>query len=142
MAGKLESEVEKILEIGVELLNENGVPPNMAYFNTPKGTFTIDRFDFKDKPKAKKNLKKIAKKHRATMVTTITSAFISKLKDWHSGPPYLQKEVLFAYGETKTDSFGIAQEFESDKNGQIVFGNRIFFPAGTGSMTGFMRKKF
>ena len=126
--------------IGVEYLKKTGVPSSAAYFITPKKKLVIDPFDFRDKRMAKKRLKKIAKKHKATMVITITSAFISKLKDWHSGPPYLQKEVIFAYGETKTDSFGICQEFECDKNGQIVFGNRIFFPVGTGSMTGFMRR--
>jgi hypothetical protein len=114
----------------------------MAFFYTPNGKFTIDRIDFRDKPKSKKHLKKIAKKYKATMVITITSALISKLGGSLSYPPYFTKEVIFAYGETKTESFGICQEFECDKNGQIVFGNRIFFPVGTGSMTGFMRKKF
>ena len=141
MAEKLELEVEKFLEIGVEYLKRTGVPSSSAFFINPKGKYVVDPFDFRDKPKSKKLLKKMAKKHKATMVITITSAFISKLKDWHSGPPYLQKEVIFAYGETKTDSFGICQEFECDKNGQIVFGNRIFFPVGTGSMTGFLCRK-
>jgi hypothetical protein len=140
MAGKLESEVEKILEIGVKILKEDGVPSSMAFFYTPNGKFTMDRFDFEDKPKSKKLLKKIAKKHKATMVITIMGALISKLGGSLSDPPYFKK-VVFAYGETKTESFGICQEFELDKNGQIVFGNRIFFPIGTGSMTGFMRKK-
>ena len=133
--------VEELLELGVQFLKEDGVPPSMAYFYSPSKNFCVDPFDFRDKPKAKKLLKKMAKKHRATMVTTITSASICKLKNFQSGPPYLTKEVIFTYGETKTDSFGIAQEFECDKNGQIVFGNRIFFPVGTGSMTGFMRRK-
>jgi hypothetical protein len=142
MAGKLETEVEKILEIGVKFLKEDGVISSMAFFHTSKGKFTIDRIDFRDKPKSKKLLKKIAKKHNASMVITITSALVSKLRGSLSDPPYPPKTVIFAYGETKTESFGICQEFECDKNGQIVFGNRIFFPVGTGSMTGFMRKKF
>ena len=141
MVEKLESEVEKILEIGVEYLKKTGVPSSSAFFINPKGKYVVDPFDFRDKPKSKKLLKKMAKKHKATMVITITSAFISKLKDSLSGPPYLTKEVIFSYGETKTDSFGICQEFECDKNGQIVFGKRIFFPVGTGSMTGFMCRK-
>ena len=138
MAEKIDLEVEKILDLGVEFLKEERVPASMAFIYTGNGKFVIDPFDFSDKPKAKKLLKKIAKKHKAIMVITITSAFISKLKGFLSGPPYFTKKVVFAYGETKTDSFGICQEFESDKNGQIAFGNRIYFPIGTGSMTGFL----
>ena len=141
MAEKLELEVEKNLEIGVKFLIEDGVPSSAAFFHTLKGKFAIDPFDFRDKRMAKKRLKKIAKKHKATMVITITSALISKLGGSLSAPPYFIKKVIFAYGETKTDSFGVCQEFECDKNGQFVFGNRIFFPVGTGSMTGFLRKK-
>jgi len=141
MAEKLELEVEKFLEIGVEYLKRTGVPSSSAFFINPKGKYVVDPFDFRDKPKSKKLLKKMAKKHRATMVITITSASICKLKNFQSGPPYFTKEVIFAYGETKTDSFGIAQEFEHNKNGQIVFGKRIFFPVGTGSMTGFLCRK-
>jgi hypothetical protein len=141
MAEKLELEVEKFLEIGVEYLKKTGVPSSSAFFINPKGNTVVDPFDFRDKPKSKKILKKMAKKHKATMVTTITSASICKLKNFQSGPPYLTKEVIFAYGETKTDSFGIAQEFECEKNGQFVFGNRIYFPVGTGSMTGFLCRK-
>jgi len=142
MTENLELEVEKILEMGIEYLKKTGVPSSSAFFINPKGKFVVDPFDFRDKPKSKKLLKKIAKKHKATMVITITSAFISKLKDHISGPPYFFKKVIFSYGETKTDSFGICQEFECDKNGQIVFGKRIFFPVGTGSMTGFMRRAY
>jgi len=138
MVEKLELEVEKILDLGVEFLKKEAEPPSMAFIYTNNEKLAIDPFDFRDKPKAKKLLKKLAKKHKATMVITITSAFISKLKGFLSGPPYFTKKVVFAYGETKTDSFGICQEFECDKNGQIVFGNRIFFPIGTGSMTGFL----
>jgi hypothetical protein len=141
MAEKLELEVEKILEIGIEFLKEFEVPTSAAYFITPKDKLVIDPFDFRDKPKSKKILKKMAKKHKATMVITIMSALISKITGSPSAPLYFNREVISAYGETKTDSFGICQEFECDKNGQIVFGNRIFFPVGTGSMTGFMRRK-
>jgi len=142
MAEKLELEVEKILEMGIEYLKKTGVPSSSAFFINPKGKYVIDPFDFRDKRKSKKLLKKIAKKRKSTMVITITSALISKLKDEKSGPPYFRKEVIFAYGETKTDSFGICQEFECDKNEQIVFGKRIFFPVGTGSMTGFMHRAY
>jgi hypothetical protein len=141
MAEKLDLEVEKVLEIGVEVLKEKGEPPSLAFIYTDNEKFAIDPFDFRDKPKSKKLLKKMAKKHKATMIITITSALISKMKDSLSGPPYLTKEVIFAYGETKIDGFGICQEFECDKNGQIVFGKRIFFPVGAGSMTGFMCRK-
>ena len=141
MAEKLELEVEKFLEIGVEYLKKTGVPSSTAFFHTLKGKFAIDPFDFRDKRMAKKRLKKIAKKHKATMVITITSALINKLRGSLSAPPIYTKKVIFAYGETKTDSFGICQEFECDKNGQIVFGKRIYFPVGTGSMTGFLCRK-
>ncbi len=137
----IEAAVEEILEHGIELLKQFGAPPSAVYFITPKKKSVIDPFDFRDKPKAKKLLKKMAKKRRATMVITITSALISKLEGSLSAPPYFNKKVIFAYGETKTDSFGICQEFECDKNGQFVFGNRIFFPVGTGSMTGFLCRK-
>ena len=139
MAKKLDLEVEKILEIGVEYLKKTGVPSSSAFFINPKRKYVVDPFDFRDKPKSKKLLKKIAKKHKATMVITITSALISKLGGSLSDPPYFIKTVIFAYGETKTDSFGICQEFECDKNGQIVFGKRIYFPVGTGPMTGLLK---
>ena len=141
MARKLETEVEEILEIGVEALKEKGGPPSMAFIYTGNGKFAIDPFDFSDKPKSKKRLKKIAKKQKATMVITIMSALISKIAGSLSGPLYFNREVIFAYGETKTDSFGICQEFECDKNGQIVLGKRIYFPVGSGSMTGFLCRK-
>jgi hypothetical protein len=140
MDAKLESEVEKILEIGIDYLKKFGVPSSSAYFISPKEQFVVDPFDFEDKRKSKKILKKFAIKHKATMVITLTSALIYKLKNSRLDPSYLTKEVIFSYGETKTDSFGICQEFECDKNGQIVFGNSIFFPVGSGSMTGFMRR--
>jgi len=140
MDRKLDLEVEKILEIGIEYLEKTGVPSSSAFFIAPKGRYMIDPFDFSDKPKAKKLLKKIAKKQKATMVITIDSALICKISGSLPGPVYPYSEVIFAYGETKTDSFGICQEFECNKNGQIVFGNRIFFPVGTGTMTGFLRR--
>ena len=140
MVKNLKLEVEKILEMEIEFLKESRVSSSSAFFTTPKGLHVIDPFDFSDKPKAKKLLKKIAKKKKATMVITIDSALICKISGSLPGPVYPYSEVIFSYGETKTDSFGICQEFECDKNGQIVFGNRIFFPVGTGSMTGFMRR--
>jgi len=142
MAEKLDLEVEKILETGVEFLKEYGVPSSAAFFYTLKGKFEIDPFDFRDKKMAKKRLKKIAKKHQATMVITMMDAMITKMSGSLLDPPYLLKKVIFAYGETKTESFGIAQEFECNKIGQIEFGNRIFFPVGTGSMTGFMTRAY
>jgi hypothetical protein len=54
------------------------------------------------------------------------SALISKITGSLSDPLYFNRDVISVYGETKTDSFGICQEFECDKNGQIVLGNRIF----------------
>ena len=141
MAEKLESEVEEILEIGVKLLKEDGVPSSSAFFINPKGKYVVDPFDFIDERKSKKLLKKIAKKRKATMVITITNLLIYKLKGSLLDPLYFNKKVIFAYGESKTDSFGIAQEYEYNKNGQIVFGNRIYFPVGTGSIAGFMRRK-
>ena len=48
MDEKLESEVEKILEIGVKFLKDDGMPPSMAFFYTVKGKFSIDRFDFRE----------------------------------------------------------------------------------------------
>ena len=140
MAEHLELEVEKILEMEIEFIKESRVPSSSAFFIATKGRYVIDPFDFSDKPKAKKFLKKIAKKQKATMVITIMSALISKIEGSLSGPLYFNREVIFAYGETRTDSFGICQEFECDKNGQIVFGNRIFFPVGTGPMTSFLRR--
>ena len=141
MAENLELEVEKILGAGIEYLKMFRVPPSSAYFVSPKGQLEVDPFDFEDKRKAKKQLKKMAKKHKASMVITIMSALICKLKEQIAGIPYSQKNVIFAYGETKTDSFGICQEFESNKNGQIVIGDRIYFPVGTGTLTGFMKRQ-
>jgi hypothetical protein len=140
MDAKLELEVEKKLEEGIEYLNKFGVPSSAAFFISPKGNFVVDAFDFRDKRKSKKILKKIAKQKEATMVITIMSALINKIAGSRSGPLYFNREVIFVYGETKTNSFGICQEFECDKNGQIVIGKRIFFPVGTGSMTGFLRR--
>ena len=140
MDAKLELEVEKKLEEGIEYLNQFGVPSSAAFFISPKGNFVVDPFDFRDKRKSKKILKKIAKKHKATMVITIMSTLISKIAGTITGPLYFYRDGIFAYGETKTNSFGICQEFECDKNGQIVFGNRIFFPVGTGPMTSFLRR--
>jgi hypothetical protein len=142
MAENLELEIEKILEVEVEYLKKTGVLSSSAFFLAPKGRYMVDPFDFRDKRKAKKLLKKIAKKHKATMVITIMSALISKLKDEIAGRPYFRKEVLFAYGETKTKCFGICQEFECNKNGQIVLGDSIIFPDGTGSMTGFLCRSY
>jgi hypothetical protein len=142
MDAKLELEVERILEMGIEYLKNFGVPSSSAYFISPKGMFAVDPFDFEDKRKSKKILKKLAIKHKATMVTTLTSALISKIEGSLSGPLYFNRNVIFSYGETKTDRFGICQEFEFDKNGQIVFGNKIYFPVGSGSMTGFMCSEY
>jgi hypothetical protein len=142
MLEDLKLEVETILEMEIEFLKESKVPSTSAFFITPKKLYLVDPFDFSDKPKAKKLLKKLAKKHKAIMVITIMDALITKMTGSISIHPYFYKKVIFAYGETKYDSFGIAQEFENDKNGQIVLGNRIFFPVGMGSMTGFMRRKF
>jgi hypothetical protein len=140
MDAQLELEVEKKLEMGIEYLIKYGVPSSAAFFISPKGKFMVEPFDLRDDRKAKKMLKKIAKKRKATMVITIRSTLISKIAGTITGPLYFYRDGIFAYGETKTNSFGICQEYECDKNGQIVFGNRIFFPVGTGPMTGFMRR--
>ena len=70
------------------------------------------------------------------------NVLISKITGSLSAPLYFNREAIFAYGETKTDSFGICQEFECDKNKQIVLGNRIFIPVGTGKVTGFLRRTY
>lgn len=140
MDTKLELEVEKRLEMRIEYLKKFKVPSSSAFFIAQKGGYVIDPFDFSDKPKAKRILKKIVKKQKATMVITIMSALISKIEGSLSGPLYFNRKVIFAYGETKTDTFGLSQEFECDKNRQIVIDNRIYFPVGTGTMTGFMRR--
>jgi hypothetical protein len=143
MAEKLELEIEKILEVEVEYLKKTGVPSSSAFFLASKGRYMVDPFDFRDKRKAKKLLKKIAKKQKATMVITMAGALISQFEGSPSDPPYFRREVVFVYGETKTGSFGISQEFECDKNGQIVFGKRMVWPNGTtGPMTGFMCRAY
>jgi len=142
MLEDLKLEIETILEKEIEFLMESKVPSTSAFFITPKELYVVDPFDFSDELKAKKLLKKIAKKRQATTVITIMYSLMTKLSNALSGPPYIYKKVIFAYGETKYDSFGIAQEFDCDKNDKIVLGNRIIIPIGTGSMTGFMRRKF
>jgi hypothetical protein len=142
MAGKLESEVEKILEIGVKFLKEFEGPPSDAFFHTPKGKFCIDQFDFRDKPKAIKLLREIADECEATMVITLAHGLISKYEGTASDPSYFRRDALFAYGETKHSDFGIIQEFERKKNNQIQLGRKTILPKGSvGPMTGFMCKK-
>ncbi len=142
MDEKLESEVEKILEIGVKFLKDDGMPLSMVFFYTVKGKFSIDRFDFRDKKVAIKRLKKIAKKRRATMIITMANAHISKYEGTASDPAYFRREVLFVYGETKSTNFGISQEYSPTKNDQIKLGKKIIWPDGSeGPMTGFMSRK-
>lgn len=142
MAEKLESEVEKILKIGVKFLKEDGMPPSMAFFYTLKGKFVIDPFDFRNKKMAKKRLKIIAKKRRATMIITMANAYINKYEGTTSDPAYFRREVIFVYGETKSINFGISQEYSLTKNDQIKLGKKIIWPDGSeGPMTGFMCRK-
>jgi hypothetical protein len=142
MAEKLELEVEKILEIGIEFLKEDGVPSSMAFFYTRSKKYCIDKFDFRDKKWAKNRLKKIAKKRRATMIITMANAYISKYEGTVSDPAYFRREIIFVWGETKDESFGISQEYSLIKNGQIKLGKKIEWPDGcAGQMTGFMRRK-
>lgn len=143
MAEKLESEAEKVLEIVIEFLKKDGVPSSAAFFYTPKDKFVIDPFDFRDKKIAKKRLKKIAKKRRATMIITSAGGLISKYEGTASDPAYFRREVIFVYGETKSTNFGISQEYYSQtKNGQIKLGKKTIWPDGSeGPMAGFMCRK-
>lgn len=142
MTGKLESEVEKILETGVEFLKKFGGPPSDAFFHTPMGNFCIDQFDFRDKPKAIKLLRDIADEYEATMVITLAHGLISKYEGTASDPPYFRRDALFAYGETKNSDFGIIQEFERKKKNQIQLGRKTIVPKGSeGAMTGFLKGK-
>ena len=142
MDRKLESEAKKVLEIGIEFLKEFGGPPSMAFFYTPSKKYCIDKFDFRDKQMAKKRLKKIAKKRRATMIITMAYGLISQYEGTASGPAYFRREVIFVYGETKSTNFGISQEFSLPENGQLKIGKIIIWPDGSeGPMTGFMYRK-
>ena len=142
MNGKLESEVNEVLKIGVKFLKEDGMPPSMAFFYTLKEKFVIDRFDFRNKKMAKKQLKKIAKKRRATMIITMANAYISKYEGTASDQAYFRREVIFVYGETKSTNFGISQEYSLTKNDQIKLGKKIIWSDGSeGAITGFMRRK-
>ena len=142
MNGKLESKVNEVLKIGVKFLKEDGMPPSMAFFYTLKEKFAIDRFDFRYKKMAKKRLKKIAKKRRATMIITMAHGYISKYEGTASDPAYFRRDAIFVWGETKHTSFGISQEYSLTTNGQIKLCKKIMWPDGSeGPMTGFMRRK-
>ncbi len=138
----IEAAVEEILEHGIEFLKKFGEPSSMAFFYTPRKKYCVDRFDFRDKKKAKKLLKRIAKKRRATMIITMANASISKYEGTALDPAYFRREVIFVWGETKYTSFGISQEYSLTKNGLIKLGKKIKWPDGSvGPMTGFMRRK-
>jgi hypothetical protein len=143
MAEKIELEVEKILELGIEFLKMDGVPSSMAFFYTPKGKFCIDRFDFRNKPNAIKILRKIAEDREATMVIVMANAHESKFKGTDLDPPYFRREVLFVWGETKYTDFGISQQYERKENGKIKIGKKTIWPKGAsiGQMTGFLNTK-
>ena len=142
MAEKIENEVENILELGIKILKEDGVPPSEAFFYTPNGKFVIDPFDFRDKPKAIKLLRKIADECEATMVVTMANGLMSKLEGSPSDQTFIRREVIFVYGETKNTDFGISQEYERKKNNQIKIGKKTIWPKGSiGPMTGFLHTK-
>ena len=46
------------------------------------------------------------------MVVTVTKAIMSKLEGTRVNPIYFHRNVLFAYGESKRRSYGLAQEYE------------------------------
>lgn len=142
MAEKIESEVKKIMKHELKFLKKRGVPPSAAYFHTPKGKFCLDHFDFRDKPKAIKLLREIADECEATLVVTTAHALMSKFEGSPSDPPYIRREVIFVYGETKNTDYGISQEYERKKNGQIKIGKKTIWPKGSiGPMTGFLYTK-
>lgn len=143
MIDTLETEVKRILDLEVDFLEESRVPPSSAYFITPREKFVVDQFDFRNKTKAKKLLKKIAKKHKATIVITVAEALMSKLEGTHANPAFFERKVIFAYGESKSRNYGLSREFERMTNGQVRIGNLIEFPNGSqGLMTGFMCRKY
>ena len=144
MTESLETEVQRILDSEVEHLIKGASPPSCAYFFTTNGKLVADTFDFKDKTKARKLLKKAAKKYKATMVVTVSKALISKLEGTPANPTYFNRDVLFAYGESKTHNYGLAKEYERMSNGEIIIGKEVEFPDGRsqGLMTGFMCRKY
>ena len=142
MAGKLELEVEKILELEIEILKKGGGPSSTAFLHTPKGNFAIDQFDFRDKPEAMELLREIAEEHQATMVVVMSHALISQLEDLPSGKAFIRREAISVYGEDRNTNFCIAQQYKRDKNNQIVLGEKTVFPKGKaiGPMTGIIYK--
>lgn len=141
MVKELKTEVEKILDLEVEFLKTGGQPSSSAFFITPTGKFVVDRIDLRYTPKTKKLLRKIARKKKATMVITASSAFISKLEGTPTDPPFFRREVLLVYGETKSSNYAIGQELERMGNGQINIGKKVELPDGlVGPMTGFLSR--
>ena len=141
----IETEAEKILELGISMFNQFGYPTSAAFFYSPSGIFAIDGFDFnyKSNPNGAELLRQAADKSEATMVITLSCAKFHDFNKPSRGKSYSTKKVIFVYAEDKNTNYAIAQEFKVGKNGAIRLGKKTSFPKGEscGRTTGFVNEK-
>lgn len=135
----IESAVEEIMNLGIELLEMDVVRVCAAIFFTPKGKYCIDRLDFRNKSKEIKFIKEVAEEYEASIVVVMDNAFIDFTQVLSQSAN--QRIFLLVYGEDKTTNYGIAQEWTLGKNMRIKLGKKTVFPKGhaIGPVTGILK---
>ena len=138
----IESAVEEIYELGMDICFDTGDVPYAAFFFSPRGKYCEDKFNFTDKTKAMKFIREMIAEYQARIVILMSKVSLGKINELPPGFSTGHKEIMHIYGEDENTNLGILLEYWRGKDDYIEFGKEFVFPEGKaiGQLTGFLNK--
>ena len=142
MTYEIDSAVQEIFELGIEICLDTGNVPYAAFFFSPQGKYCEDKFNFTDKIKAMKFIREMIAYYQAQIVVLMGKVSMCKIDELPPGFSTDHKEIMHIYGEDENTSFGILSEYWRGKDDDIEFGNEFVYHEDRtiGQLTGFLNK--
>jgi hypothetical protein len=119
------------------LLNDGKVSPTVIIF-TEESVVIKNPFDLSDRVASKQIIQSIIDQYNGQMVVLIYESWVSNDLSTFPSIAADRRKALCVYGENKTESMVMLQEYEIDRGGGVLFGksSKLKNPP-CGALTGF-----
>ena len=138
----IESAVEEIYKLGMDICLDTTDLPCMAFFFSPMGIIGEDNFDFTYKTDAMVSINQMIKLYHVQIVVLMSKVSLCKIDELPPGFSNDNKEIMHIYGEDENTNLGILLEYWRGKDDHIEFGKEFVYHKGkaVGQLTGFFSK--
>jgi len=141
MTYEIESAVQEIFELGMEICFDTGNVPYAAFFFSPQGKYCEDRFNFTNKIKAMEFIREMIAHYQAKIVVIMSRIPLCEINELPTEFSNSSKEIMYIYGEDENTNLGILLEYWQEKDGDVEIGNNYVLPEGRtiGQLKGFFK---